>query len=94
MPALNLDIIASTRCLLLGSGTLGCYVARTLMVRSARHYTALDLQKYQSRVGVCEPSHLLTLVVFHSRILFANRFLSLKTVSTAANLRQSAQLAI
>ena len=33
MPSLDIQLIQQTKCLLLGSGTLGCNVARCLIVR-------------------------------------------------------------
>jgi ubiquitin-like modifier-activating enzyme ATG7 len=42
LPSLDLDTIAQTRCLLLGSGTLGCNVARCLLGWGVRRITMLD----------------------------------------------------
>ncbi|CAR30042.1 Atg7p [Lachancea thermotolerans CBS 6340] len=41
-PEINLDIIKNTSVLLLGSGTLGCYVARVLLAWGVRKITFVD----------------------------------------------------
>ncbi|SPO41638.1 probable APG7 - component of the autophagic system [Pseudozyma flocculosa] len=51
MPDIKLERIQQTRCLLLGAGTLGCYVARTLLGWGVRHITFVD----SSRVSFSNP---------------------------------------
>ncbi|RKP07336.1 hypothetical protein THASP1DRAFT_17212 [Thamnocephalis sphaerospora] len=41
-PKLQLEKVATTKCLLLGAGTLGCYVARALLGWGVRHITFAD----------------------------------------------------
>eukprot|EP00698_Gefionella_okellyi_P003614 TRINITY_DN13393_c0_g1_i1.p1 TRINITY_DN13393_c0_g1~~TRINITY_DN13393_c0_g1_i1.p1 ORF type:complete len:701 (-),score=193.97 TRINITY_DN13393_c0_g1_i1:55-2157(-) len=42
LPSLNIEMLRQTKCLLLGSGTLGCNVARLLMGWGVRRITMLD----------------------------------------------------
>ena len=41
-PALDVERLSATRCLLIGAGTLGCAVARTLLAWGVRHITLVD----------------------------------------------------
>ncbi|KAG9294887.1 hypothetical protein G9A89_003227 [Geosiphon pyriformis] len=51
VPSLNLEKIKETKCLLLGAGTLGCYVGRILLGWGVRHITFVD----NSRISFSNP---------------------------------------
>ncbi|KAI9989045.1 hypothetical protein PInf_022771 [Phytophthora infestans] len=42
LPTLDLELLAQTKCLLLGAGTLGCYTARSLLSWGFRNITFID----------------------------------------------------
>ena len=94
LPSLELDKISSTRCLLLGAGTLGCYVARALMVCTLLFVFIIYVPRllFFNRDGECGRSPSLTLLKSPSLILCDSPFSSSKIAWTGENLKQNVLL--
>ena len=86
LPALDLGKVAQTRCLLLGAGTLGCYVARTLMVSHPALMGAVFFSFFDvdGRVGASAKSLSSIRAKCPFRTLCDNRYSNLTTASMAA----------
>lgn len=55
LPEIDLEVISRTRCLILGAGTLGCYVARLLLAWGVREMTLVDNGKVSFSNPVRQP---------------------------------------
>ncbi|OQS04328.1 autophagy-related protein 7, partial [Thraustotheca clavata] len=55
LPSLDLEKISSTKCLLLGAGTLGCHIARNLLSWGFHHITFVDNSKVSHSNPVRQP---------------------------------------
>ncbi|KAH8277792.1 hypothetical protein KR018_007498 [Drosophila ironensis] len=79
VPDLNLEIIAQTKCLIFGAGTLGCAVARNLLSWGFKHVTLLD----NGKVGFSNPAR--QNLYTHADAVAGNR---MKATTAAERLRE------